>query len=73
MFPLKVNKVTIFEVHQSKPKAFVKLILHTCDNFPRMNEVYVGIYPSSIIRVKYSREIVLKCNLTVFDNQHDTD
>jgi Family of unknown function (DUF6502) len=41
--------------------------LYACDNFPRTTEVYAGIYPSSIICVKYSRKIVLKCNLPVID------
>jgi hypothetical protein len=43
-----------------------------CENFPRTIEVYVGNYPSSIVRVKYSRKIVLKCNFTAFAYQDDT-
>ncbi len=43
-----------------------------CVIFSHTNEVYAGIYPSSIICVIFSRKIVLKCKLTVFAHQHDT-
>ena len=67
LFPLKVNKVTLLEFIP-QIYSFVKCIPpYACDKFPHMIELYVGIYPSSIIRVKYSRKIVLKCNLAVFN------
>jgi hypothetical protein len=74
MFPLKVNNLMTFWNSTIQILGFRLLRpSYACDNFPRIIKVYVGIYPSSIICVKYSRKIVLKCNLTAFDDQHDTD
>jgi hypothetical protein len=72
MIPLKKIDF-VLEPNNLKHGLLTVAFRFVCDIFPRTIEVYVGIYPSSIICVKYSRKIVLKCNLTAFDNQHDTD